>query len=137
MVRLTNCWRNELTKKDFDQYPVWVWDDQEEGFLPLSDIEPSLNEHYPLFIKACFASGGYEFDGYLVGGDSFYAFFLFFKNQTFSFNIRLPEITRRTLRDLFSSMNCEPFVFFPIHYKSSVHLKEKQEISGVLSFPLR
>ena len=75
MVRLNNPHRADLCKEDFEQFPVWVWDDANEGYLPLS--EPFTSEYGTLFIKARFIVNEHVLNGYLVGIQTFYAFGFF------------------------------------------------------------
>lgn len=130
MVRLNDPRRERLTQKDFDQHPIWVWDDENTGHLPLS--EPSY-EYGTLFIKAHFETGGHIFEGFLVGIDSFYAFCLFVNNERFSFNLNLPDLMTIEIKKLYHVLKCKPFNFFPIHYKADVCLEDQKELSGILS----
>lgn len=129
MVRLNSPWRRNFSKEDFDQYPIWVWDDENFGHLPLS--EPSY-EHGTLFIKAHFKTGGYTFEGFLVGGSSFYAFCIFFNNEEFYFNLNLTKLMEEEIKRIFRILNCEPFVFFPVYYKAVVTIENQKKISGIL-----
>lgn len=131
-MRLDKPWRKYLKKQELEEYPIWVWDDENEGLLPLS--KPSY-EYGPLFIKAHFKSGVYEFDGYLVGSDKFYAFGLFVGDFDFLFNFNLPKLIDSDLQEIFKILGCKPFPFFPVRYKADVCLEDQKEISGVFEFP--
>ena len=130
MVRLDNPWKASLSKKDFEQYPIWVWDDENEGHLPLS--EPSY-EYGTLFIKAHFKTEGYTFEGFLVGIDTFYAFCIFINDEEISFNLNLPGLFEVKIKKIFDLLQCNPFQFFPIQYKADVCLEDEKELSGTLS----
>lgn len=129
MVRLNKPWRQILCKEDFDKYPIWVWDDANEGLLPLS--EPSY-EYGTLFIKSHFFTNKYIFDGYLIGIESFYAFGLFVDSHDFVINLNLPGLAEPDLQNIFEILKCKPFPFFPVRYKADVCIKEGKEMSGVL-----
>jgi hypothetical protein len=133
MVKLIDKWQRNLSEKEFDEYPVWIWDDENEGHFPISDIEPNLNEYYPLFIKALFATNDHIFKGYLVGGNTFYAFGLFVNGKEFGFNTNLPEINKKSAIKLFKFLNCKPFHLFPLRYNSDVIINGNP-VSGILDY---
>lgn len=130
MARLNKPWRESLSKKDFDKYPIWVWDDENTGYLPLS--EPSY-EYGTLFIKAHFKTGEYAFEGFLVGIDTFYAFSIFVNGEKFSFNLNLPDLIKIKIEKIFKILKCKPFKFFPIKFKAAVCFEGQKELSGTLS----
>ena len=132
MVRLNSPKRVLFSREDFETYPVWTWDDEHEGHLPISENEPSVEDYDILIIKSKFETCGYVFDGYLVGGVSFYAFGVFVADRLFPMNLRLHSLVRQNLKEIFRLLKCEPFEFFPVHYNSPVHLKECKMISGYL-----
>ncbi len=137
MARLSNPHRRQLNKEDFAEHPVWTWDEEMENVEPLSEEEPALEDYGDLFIKAKFKTCNHEFHGYLMGGTSFYGFAIFINDRKFMFNFNLTDFAKKNLNELFEFINCEPFDFFPVYYESSVHLKERQEISGYLQLSKR
>jgi hypothetical protein len=134
MARLNDSWKKNLRKEDFEKYPIWVWDDANEGFLPISDSKYTT-EYGTLFIKSVFESDGHFFDGYLVGFDFFYAFGLFLYEQEVGLNINMPEFVPKFQTQIFKLLNCTPFLLFPMRYKSSINFEDGTPISGV--FELR
>jgi hypothetical protein len=116
-----------------DQYPVWTWDDDNEGLLPISDSEPSTDEYTPLFIKARFDTSGHSFDGYLIGGPSYYAFGLFVGDKSFVMNLNMPDRMQRHLDEICELLDCKPFKLLPIRYTSPVRLKGGHRIEGALN----
>ena len=136
MVRLNNPRREILTRKDFEQYPVWTWDDKNEGYLPISETEPSPENYWGLFIKARFDTpDGYSFDGFLVGDKTFHAFGLFIHEDDIMFNINLPDLNELALLRLKKLLKINSLKLFPIRYKSIISFKDGSEISGTLNFP--
>jgi hypothetical protein len=134
MARLNKPNRKMLTKADFDQYPVWVWDDEMEGRLPLSESELSPDGEYgPFFIKARFEVNGCWFDGYLVGDESYYAFGLFVGDHKFVMNLNTPDAIEEYLVEICRLMNWEPFELFPLRYESPVRYKGGPLIAGTLT----
>jgi len=131
MVRLNNPWRKSLSQEDFEKYPVWTWDDENVGHLPLTESEPS-SEYGNLFIKARFFVNKQTFDGYLVGYKSYYAFCLFIKGHKFMMNLNLPEFIKKDLQEIYTLLGCEPFRLFPLHYKSDV-IMNGHPISGFIN----
>jgi hypothetical protein len=47
MVRLNSPKRKEFVKEDFEEYPVWVWDDEMEYKLPISDKDRPSSKQGP------------------------------------------------------------------------------------------
>lgn len=83
--------RKEFTQEDFEQYPVWAWDDEMEYKLPISDIELSRDDYGVFFIKAEFTTDGHHFDGYLIGNKTYYAFGIFVNGEEFILNLNMPD----------------------------------------------
>ncbi len=121
-----------LSLDDLETYPVWTWDNEHEGLLPISDDMPAPEDYEALFIKSNFKTNNHTFQGYIVMDVIVYAFGIFIQNKLFAINLGLTKLTNDTLKEIFQEMKCEPFDFFPIFFKSSVHLKEKKELSGTL-----
>lgn len=132
MVRLTNPHCKDLSRKHFEQYPIWTWDEEMEYLEPVDEAEPSIKDYNDLFIRAVFTTNGYSFNGYLMGGETFYGFALFIKGKEIGFNFNLPKLIEESCQKIFRLLNCKPFRFFPIAYSSNVSLKEKKTISGTL-----
>jgi len=66
MARLNSPRRILLSEEDFKIHPVWTWDDEHEGYLPISEREPSPDNYDILLIKAQFITNDHVFQGYLV-----------------------------------------------------------------------
>ena len=121
MARLNKPWRKILTAADFDQYPVWVWDDAQEGHLPYAETEISPDDEYgPFFIKARFEVNGRWFDGSLTGDETFYAFKLFIGGRAFPMNLNAPDMIEESVAEICRLMNWEPFELFQLRYESDV-----------------
>jgi hypothetical protein len=129
MARLDNPHRKMFSKQDFEQYPIWVWDDENEGLLPLSDSKYTT-EYGPLFIKASFESSHHSFDGYLVGFHTFYAFFIFTNNGEIGFNKNLKKLIPQTEMELFMKLHCDPYPLFPLRYTSPIRFEDGTAIAG-------
>lgn len=133
MARLDNPKRKSFSQSDFEQYPVWAWDDSNEIHQPITDIEPALEDYGTLFIKASFQTSGHSFNGYLIGGTVFYAFGLFVREREFVMNLRLPDMMETSLREIIHLLECPPFNLFPLQYSSEVRLRGGRQVSGVLA----
>src|SRR4051812_3844579 len=124
MARLDNKCKKSLEQADFDQYPVWVWDDEHSLHCPIDELEPDLDDYWgPFFVKARFTVGSFLVDGYLVGGPSFYAFILFVAGREFSFNLNLPDLIEQALPEFYRALGIEPTPLFPLLFESDVRLK--------------
>ncbi|MES2272907.1 MAG: hypothetical protein V4487_01800 [Chlamydiota bacterium] len=133
MVRLSGPRRTIFSQKDFEEYPIWTWDDEHEGYLPISEIEPATNDYDILIIKSQFRTNNYTFDGFLIGGRNFHAFGIFVKGKLFCMNLMLHSLIENATKEIFYLLECEPFNFFSVDYYSSIRLKGKKEISGHLN----
>jgi hypothetical protein len=130
MVRLNNPHVQDITKADFDKYPIWVWDNGNEGFLPISDAKYT-NEYGTLFIKANFESDGYRFDGYLVGDSSFYAFGIFIDDDEIGFNVNLTDFVQKGVDKISKKLKINRLNLFPLRYTSPVCYEDGSPISGL------
>ena len=133
MARLTKPHLKALSKDDLEQHPVWVWDDKMEGLQPISEPEPDAEDYGTLFIKARFQADEHSFDGYLIGGSTFYAFGLFVAGKEFVMNLNLPNLIAKNMPEIYHLLKCEPFNLFPIRYESSVRLLGGRRIEGMLN----
>lgn len=129
MPRLNKPNRKGLTKKDFEKYQLWVWDDENEGHLPISDSKYT-SKYGTLFIKAFFECENCTFDGYLIGFDVFYAFGLFVNKKEIPFNVNMTSFARKHAREIFAELNCKPFDLFPLKYTSPIDFDDGTPISG-------
>ena len=132
MTRLNSPKRKSLSRADFEAHPIWVWDEDSDVHLPIADQEPSPEEDGPLFIKARFESHGRLFDGYLIGGSTFYAFGLFVEDHEFVMNLNTPDWMDKYLLEICAILQCEPFKLFPLRFESPVRFKGGRVISGSL-----
>jgi len=135
MVRLNSPNRKIFSQKDFEEYPVWTWDDEMEGHLPIADKYPSWDEYGTYFIRSSFQKDNHMFDGYLVGNRSFYAFGLFVSSRLIGFNLNLSNWIKKSEKEILRLLKCESFELFPLHYTSPVQFKDWPEISGVFMSP--
>lgn len=133
MVRLNSPRRTELSLDDFKSYPVWTWDDDNEGYLPMSDTELTWGEYGIYFIRATFKTHKYIFDGYLIGCRTFYAIGLFVCGNEIILNKNMPDRVGEHLMEIFKLLKCQPFEFFPINYESSVRFKDGDALKGICS----
>lgn len=130
MVRLNNPHSRDLSKEDFEKYPIWVWDDANEGYLPISDGKYT-EEYGTLFIKATFQVEQIIFPGYLVGSGDFYAFGLFVNKEEVGFNINFSlSFMEKDMDRMFHLLKCKPFNLFPLIYTSPVCFEDGKQISG-------
>lgn len=126
-----------LTKDLLDQYPVWKWNDSTDARIPVLDFDPLPEDEPTLFLKARFkAPGGEEFDGYLAGRETFYAFAVFIGEADFGFNFNLEEMFKDEVDQLCRVLGKpEQWSLFPLHYETDVHFKDRPDINGFLLWP--
>lgn len=136
MVRLNKPKRELLTWNDFETFSVWTWDDENVHYLPISEDNPSPDNYTGLFLKANFITpDNHVFNGYLVGDDHFFhANGIFINGQDIGFNVNLPGLIKSSLEKIFKLLNCNPFPFFPLRYKTSLTFKDGKTIAGKFIF---
>jgi hypothetical protein len=123
-----------LTKNHLDQYPVWKWSEFNDERCPVLNFDPLPDDEPTLFIKARFKTPeGEEFDGYLTGRETFYAFTLFVGEASIQFNLNLPKLITDQWMRLRQIINKPEMSLFPLHYETNVHFKHKQNIQGILT----
>jgi hypothetical protein len=103
-----------------------------ESLLPISENEPNLEDYGTLFIRADIKTGGQSFRGYLVGGESFYAFGVFVNAHEFVMNLNTPDLNQKKVAEISRLLGCPPFDLFPVQYESPVRLKGGRAIAGIL-----
>ena len=135
MARLNKPKRKALSLADFEQYPIWVWDDSNESHQPISETEPSTDDYGTLFIKARFEADAHSFDGYLIGGHSFYAFGLFVEDREFVFNLHLLDLMEVNMSEIYQLLGCRPFGLLPLRFASPVRFQGGKPITGVFEAP--
>ena len=78
---------NYLTKENFDDCPVWRFDDKDNLNYPVQKPEDMPSDPRDTRIKAVFyAPNGMEFNGYIVGVDRVFTVYLFYQGKKFGFN---------------------------------------------------
>jgi hypothetical protein len=130
MVRLDSPKRKRFSLVDFNQFPVWVWDEDGVWHQPITEADPSPDDYGTLFIRSRFFTNDRVFDGYLIGGSRFYAMAIFANGTDFHFNRNLVALSQKSLSQLFSALDCTPFQFFPVRYESPVCFKGGKVITG-------
>ena len=132
MPRLKTPCRAHLTANDFSQYPIWVWNDSQDAYLPLDETSPSLEDWDSLFITAKFIAGDRQLNGYVVASNTdINAFFVLVGDKTFHFNMKLGEDFFKELKRLAAELACTEKDLLPLRYDSPVRLK----VGGAISLP--
>lgn len=131
MEKLDNIHKKELRQEDFEQFPVWVWDDEQEGFHPLTGIGAVPSEFPVAFMRAKFIlPSGHELTGYLIGLDSFYAFGLFVDDEHYVVNRNAPDLAEPVFRSIAHKFGIPDVM--PMRYICDVF--DGQLIEGTLEF---
>lgn len=103
MTRLNELKRKILTKADFDKYSIWVWDDEMENKVPISDNEPSRYDFGAFFIKCRLIIDNRVFEGYVIGNESYYAVGLFIDHNGFILNVNTPDLLDYSLLSILTA----------------------------------
>jgi hypothetical protein len=101
MERLSNIHEPELSLAAFERFPIWTWDDEQEGYHPIAGSGALPVEFPTLFIRAAFTTpSGRRLVGYLIGLDSFFGFGLFVGEKEYLVNLNLPDLAAPVLQSL-------------------------------------
>ena len=132
MEKLDNVHKTELRKEDFEQFPVWVWDDEQVGHHPLIGSGAIPSEFPTARIKAQFTlPSGHKFSGYLIGLESFYAFGLFFDGEHYVINRNAPALAGPVFDLIRKKLGVRQV--FPIHFRCDA-FGGQPPIEGCLEF---
>jgi len=125
----------DLTEELLKRHPVWKWDEEMEGHVPVADYDPLPIDEGTLFIRAKFCTkSGDQLGGYLVGTESFYAIGIFAEGEEFVLNLRLPDLAQQSLSKLRRLLGSPSLVLFPLEYVADVELTQMRRPEGVLVF---
>lgn len=121
-----------MTRDCFERFAVWAWDDEQENHCPVKIEGDTLPDDLgPLFIKAAIrTASGREFDGYVIGLESYYCFAIFVNDEEFMFNMNLSEFLDDEIKRLFVSMNEENMGFFPVNYRTKFKFSDSEKVTG-------
>jgi hypothetical protein len=133
MERLDDLRRKSFTEEDFERYPVWTPGDEEDEYRPISEAEPSPENHGTLLIKAQFQLNGRWLNGYLIGGPTFYAFGIFVNGREFVINLNLPTLNEKCFTEICRLLNWQSVNLFPVRYRSEVRFQGGRPIRGTLT----
>lgn len=124
-----------LTPSSFREYPVWKWNESQDGVEPVFNWDPIRSDEPTLFIKADFiAADGTKFEGYLVGLKSFHAFGLFVGDEEYVLNINLPEFIDMDLQAIRKQLGKSELNLFPLEYKTEVSFEDHKKLAGTITF---
>lgn len=128
-----------MSEKDFSEEllrrnPVWKWDDDMEGHVPVIDYDPLPEDEVTLFIRATFTTPtGETLPGYLVGSESFYAIGLFVGGHEFVLNLNLPEMIAQDAERILELLGGSREGLFPLAYRDDVGFRHSPAIRGSFS----
>lgn len=129
MEKLNDIHQSDLTAEAFDRFPIWTWDDEQEGYNPLAGSGPLPVEFPTIFIRATFTTpSGHKLNGYLTGLESFYAFGLFVGGTEYTVNLNLPDLAAPVLRSIMQKIGCGNIV--PLRFSADVAIEGRPPITG-------
>ena len=127
----------ELNRRLFDQYPVWAWTDDEQGYIPIVQPSPLPLDRGPLLIRAkLFPANGPVLDGYVIGLGSVYAIGIFARDTDYVFNRRLGALSGKVASELFAAIGIEPFDLFPLRFVTDFQFAEGVRLEGSFAVDL-
>ena len=114
MEKLSNIHDTDLSLAAFDRFPIWTWDDAQEGYHPVSGSGDLPVECPTLFFRATFTTTtGRRLVGYIMGRDSFFGFGLFIGGKDYLINFNLTDLATPVLRSLALEIGED---ILPLHY---------------------
>jgi hypothetical protein len=131
---------NDLTISDFEIFPIWSWEDDDDIVVPIITNENNFSGLDAIFVKcSIFLSSGVTFNGVLsVRVSDYEVFAISFPNkegallslpiQTFLDEIRLSQLS-----NLCTMLNITEDKIFPIAYKASLKVSDRKELEGVIN----
>jgi hypothetical protein len=132
MEKLDNVHKRELRREDLERFPVWVWDDEQEGHHPLTGPGTIPAEFPTAFMRANFSlPSGHELAGYLVGLDSFYAFGLFVDGEHYVVNRNARDLAGPVFELIAQKLGVREVM--PMRYRCDV-FEGQPPIEGILDF---
>jgi hypothetical protein len=126
-----------LTRKHFDQYPVWTWvedSDEEDLVCPILETDPLPTDLGDLFIRADFwTPTGLHLIGDvgLAIGDDVYVIKFEASGKGFIFNVRLKDLAEESLAELRKTLGDENAQIFPLRYETKFRFADGELIAGV------
>ena len=80
---MTNTGVTLLTKKHFDEFPLWKFNDDGDVYLPVSNPDELPEDIRDLRVKAEFLTpAGVVLDGYIVCAEKVFSIGVFYQEQT-------------------------------------------------------
>src|SRR5581483_9428392 len=93
MERLSNIHESDLSLAAFERFPIWTWDDEQQGYHPVTGSGPLPVDCPTFFIRAAFTTtSGRQLVGYLIGLETFFGFGLFVGKNEYLINLNLPHL---------------------------------------------
>jgi len=122
-----------LSPAMLDECPVWTWNESNDGIVPVRDWNPLPEDLSPMYIKAHFvAADGTEFEGYLIGSDTYYAFGIFVGDAGYGFNLNLVDWFAEELEKICRQLGREHIELFPVAYHSELHFEGEPPLAGYI-----
>lgn len=132
MEKLGSIHEKDLSKEDFERFPIWVWDDEQEGYHPLVGTGPVPFGFGTLFVRATFRPvSGTSISGYLVGLRSFYAFGLFVDGEHYVVNRNARDLAGPVFELIAQKLGVREVM--PMRYRCDV-FEGQPPIEGILDF---
>lgn len=142
MARLDSIVRTDLTRKDLERFPVWVWGDDQDANQRNPIWPPKLDddEWGADFVAAELFVALQRLDGYVVGNPRRpYAYIVYIGDDSVSFNVSfrysgdgISEYHRKGIAAIAAALGVAEFRPFPIAYRLKVLDPEGKVVEGVI-----
>lgn len=132
MIKLSDIMKDNLNIDCFKNNSIWKFTDDNEGHEPVLNHDSLLPlDQGVLFIKSNFIThDNIEFEGYIVGLETYYAFCLFYEGESYMFYITLPQYYERILSLLRKVLNLKSLNLFPLKFATEIKNSDGEYISG-------
>lgn len=132
---------SELTISDFQNYPIWTWDDDDDDLVvPVID-KNKIIENDAIFVKALFVfNNGMNFGGILslrVSDSEVYLIELQISKNSLiciPFQPLLANQKKQNIEILSQKMSLTKEEIFPISFETSIKLENGEKIRGKINY---
>jgi hypothetical protein len=115
-----------LSRDHFERCPTWRFNEDSEGYYPVSVPEelPENIRDLRTFVRFL-TVGGDCYDGYIVGAGKVFSVGIFFGENIFHFNKNMPSaMNQESLNNLLSATAYTNDAFFPVRYETRMNWQD-------------
>jgi hypothetical protein len=132
--------KDYLTPSDFKDCPIWRYDEDADGYVPVrreADLPERVRD---LSLRAEFTTQkGYVFEGYVVGVENVFSMGLFGNERVYHINKNLRDLSREQAEEFLAASGLSGELsyeaMFPLRYETKWGGPMFNDFSGVFEMP--